>query len=64
MQYRTLGRTGIKVSAISFGAGPVSGLMTGSDANAQRDVVAAAKLACTQPSSQMGTAGSLATGVA
>ncbi len=42
MQYRTLGRTGIKVSAISFGAGPVSGLMTGSDANAQRDVVAAA----------------------
>ena len=42
MQYRTLGRTGIKVSAISFGAGPVSGLMTGTDANAQRDVVAAA----------------------
>lgn len=42
MQYRTLGRTGIKVSAISFGAGPVSGLMTGSDANAQRDVVSAA----------------------
>lgn len=42
MLYRTLGRTGIKVSAISFGAGPVSGLMTGTDANAQRDVVAAA----------------------
>lgn len=42
MQYRTLGRTEIDVSAISFGAGPVSGLMTGSDANAQRDVVAAA----------------------
>mgnify|MGYP003390159059 CR=1 FL=1 len=42
MQYRTLGRTGIKVSAISFGAGPVSGLMTGSDANAQCEVVAAA----------------------
>ncbi len=42
MQYRTLGRTGIKVSAISFGAGPVSGLMTGTDANAQRNVVAAA----------------------
>lgn len=42
MQYRTLGRTGIKVSMISFGAGPVSGLMTGSDANAQRDVVTAA----------------------
>lgn len=42
MQYRTLGRTGIKISAISFGAGPVSGLMTSSDTNAQRDVVAAA----------------------
>lgn len=42
MQYRTLGRTGIKVSAISFGAGPVSGLMTGTDANAQREVVSAA----------------------
>ncbi len=42
MQYRTLGRTGIKVSAISFGAGPVSGLMTGSDATAQHDVVASA----------------------
>lgn len=42
MQYRTLGRTGIKVSAISFGAGPVSGLMTGTDANAQRNVVVAA----------------------
>ena len=42
MQYRTLGRTGIKVSAISFGAGPVSGLMTGGDANAQREVVEAA----------------------
>lgn len=42
MQYRTLGRTGIKVSAIAFGAGPVSGLMTGVDANTQRDTVAAA----------------------
>ena len=42
MQYRMLGRTGITVSAISFGAGPVSGLMTGSDAIAQREVVAAA----------------------
>lgn len=42
MQYRTLGRTGIQVSAISFGAGPVSGLMTGMDANAQREVVATA----------------------
>ena len=42
MQYRTLGRTGIKVSAISFGAGPVSGLMTGADANAQRETVSVA----------------------
>ncbi len=42
MQYRTLGRSEIKVSAISFGAGPVSGLMTGTDASAQRDIVAAA----------------------
>ncbi len=42
MQYRTLGRTGIKVSAISLGAGPVSGLMTGSDETAQHEVVAAA----------------------
>lgn len=42
MQYRTLGRTGIKISVISFGAGPVSGLMTGTDAKAQHDVVAAA----------------------
>ena len=41
MQYRTLGRTVIKVSAISFGAGPVSGLMTGTDANAQNAVVSA-----------------------
>jgi aryl-alcohol dehydrogenase-like predicted oxidoreductase len=31
MQYRTLGRTGIRVSALAFGAGPVSGLMTGDD---------------------------------
>ena len=30
MRYRTLGRTGIRVSALAFGAGPVSGLMTGS----------------------------------
>ena len=42
MQYRTLGRTEIKVSAISFGAGPVSGLMTGVDVNAQCATVAAA----------------------
>jgi len=33
--YRTLGRTGLRVSAVSFGAGPVSGLMTGTDFLAQ-----------------------------
>ena len=33
--YRTLGRTGLRVSAVSFGAGPVSGLMTGHDHDAQ-----------------------------
>ena len=31
MEYRTLGRTGLRVSALAFGAGPVSGLMTGDD---------------------------------
>jgi aryl-alcohol dehydrogenase-like predicted oxidoreductase len=35
MLYRTLGRTGLQVSAIAFGAGPVSGLMTGDDRAAQ-----------------------------
>lgn len=42
MQYRMLGRTGVRVSVVSFGAGPVSGLMTGADVEAQRAVVAAA----------------------
>ena len=32
---RTLGRTGLRVSAVAFGAGPVSGLMTGTDHAAQ-----------------------------
>jgi aryl-alcohol dehydrogenase-like predicted oxidoreductase len=41
MQYRTLGRTGIQVSAVSFGAGPVSGLMTGTDVDAQNSVLSA-----------------------
>lgn len=35
MIHRTLGRTGLRVSAVSFGAGPVSGLMTGTDSGAQ-----------------------------
>jgi aryl-alcohol dehydrogenase-like predicted oxidoreductase len=33
--HRTLGRTGLNVSAVAFGAGPVSGLMTGTDHAAQ-----------------------------
>jgi len=39
MQYRILGRTGLQVSAVGLGAGPVPGLMTGGDADAQRAVV-------------------------
>jgi aryl-alcohol dehydrogenase-like predicted oxidoreductase len=39
MEYRILGRTGLSVSVLAFGAGPVSGLMTGEDAAAQRAVV-------------------------
>src|SRR5919206_3512542 len=35
MHYRTLGRTGVRVSVLAFGAGPVSGLMTGDDHAAQ-----------------------------
>jgi aryl-alcohol dehydrogenase-like predicted oxidoreductase len=42
MRYRVLGRTGIEVSIVSFGAGPVSGLMTGTDADLQTATVAAA----------------------
>ena len=42
MQYRTLGRTGVRISAVSFGAGPVSGLMVGDDAETQAAAVAAA----------------------
>jgi len=42
MQYRALGRTGIDISAISFGAGPVSGLMTGGESDRQRAVVESA----------------------
>jgi aryl-alcohol dehydrogenase-like predicted oxidoreductase len=37
-----LGRTGLSVPRIAFGAGPVSGLMTGSDEALQQEVVEAA----------------------
>jgi aryl-alcohol dehydrogenase-like predicted oxidoreductase len=39
MQYRRLGRTELRVSAIAFGAGPIAGLMTGSNETQQRAVV-------------------------
>lgn len=39
MKYRRLGRTGLLVSEISVGAGPVSGLMTGTDSQQQINVL-------------------------
>jgi aryl-alcohol dehydrogenase-like predicted oxidoreductase len=39
MLYRTLGRTGLQVSVVALGAGPVSGLMTGDDVDRQTAVV-------------------------
>lgn len=42
MIQRVLGRTGLQVSAVAFGAGPVSGLMTGDDHAGQRATVARA----------------------
>ena len=39
MRCRTLGKTNLKVSAISFGAGPISTLMTGDDDDRQQAVV-------------------------
>lgn len=39
MQLRPLGRTGIDVSPIAFGAGPIAGLMTGDDRELQASVV-------------------------
>lgn len=39
MHYRSLGDTGIQISAIAFGAGPISTLMVGSDSGRQRAVV-------------------------
>ena len=40
MQYRRLGKTGISISAISFGAGPISQLLVGHEVEKQRAVVA------------------------
>jgi aryl-alcohol dehydrogenase-like predicted oxidoreductase len=42
MKYRTLGSTGLEVSVIALGAGPVSGLWTGSDSAVQRATLARA----------------------
>ena len=39
MEYRTLGSTGINVSAISFGAGPVSQLLVGETSPTQRTTI-------------------------
>ncbi len=39
MQYQTLGRTGISVSRIAFGCGPISNLMTGEDRERQAAVL-------------------------
>ena len=39
MQYRTLGKTGLAISVLSFGAGPISTLMVGDDGDRQRAVV-------------------------
>lgn len=39
---RPLGRTGLRVSSLAFGAGPVSGLMTGTDTQLQLATVARA----------------------
>lgn len=42
MHYRDLGTSGLKISALSFGAGPVSTLMVGDDVDRQLAVVQAA----------------------
>ncbi len=42
MSYRILGRTGLSVSTIAFGCGPISNLMTGEDRSRQQVVLARA----------------------
>jgi aryl-alcohol dehydrogenase-like predicted oxidoreductase len=42
MQRKPLGLTGLSISALAFGAGPISGLMTGDDQQKQRDAAARA----------------------
>ncbi|MBI3838133.1 MAG: aldo/keto reductase [Planctomycetia bacterium] len=39
VEYRTLGSTGLAVSAVSFGAGPVSQLLVGDRLDAQRETI-------------------------
>src|SRR5262245_19299360 len=39
MQYKELGSTGIRVSAVSFGAGPIPALLTSGDSTQQHDTV-------------------------
>lgn len=39
MELRTLGKSGLQVSAIAFGAGPIAGLMVGGNAEAQEAAV-------------------------
>jgi len=42
MQFRPLGSTGLTVSAVSFGGGPVSGLLTSTSVDTQRSVISRA----------------------
>ncbi len=37
--HRVLGRTGLQVSCLAFGTGPVSGLMTGNDLESQSETL-------------------------
>ena len=39
MQYTTLGKTGLRISRLAFGAGPVAGVMTGEDRDLQLRLV-------------------------